>query len=182
MTRVHLIEGPVGAGKSTFSTALAASIDGVHIPLDEWFAALFSPDRPDGDFVPWYVERKERLLDLIWTHSRRILGSGRDVVLELGLIQRQQRLQFCRRISNEGFPPRIHFLDAPLEVRRERVRCRNEERGPTFSMVVPDHVFEMASKLWEPPDELECEEFEIHFVTEDAKRRATPDEAGPHKS
>ena len=36
-------------------------------------------------------------------------------------------------------------------------------------MVVPDHVFEMASKLWEPPDELECEEFEVSFVTYEAK-------------
>lgn len=36
-------------------------------------------------------------------------------------------------------------------------------------MVVPDHVFEMASKLWEPPDELECEEFEVSFVTDEAK-------------
>lgn len=65
MSRVHLIEGPVGAGKSTFGATLAASSNGVHIPLDEWFATLFSPDRPGGDFVPWYVERKERLLDLI---------------------------------------------------------------------------------------------------------------------
>ncbi|WP_322739964.1 AAA family ATPase [Delftia tsuruhatensis] len=168
MSRVHLIEGPVGAGKSTFGAALAASSNGVHIPLDEWFATLFSPDRPGGDFVPWYVERKERLLGLIWNHSRRVLASGRDVVLELGLIQQQQRIQFCRMITNEGFPPHLHVLDAPLEIRRARVRRRNEERGPTFSMVVPDHVFEMASKLWESPDEFECEECEVSFVTEGA--------------
>lgn len=165
MSQVHLVEGPVGAGKSTFSAVLAASSNGVHIPLDAWFATLYSPDRPDGDFVPWYVQRKERLLDLIWDHSRKILASGRDVVLELGLIQRQQRTGFCRMIASEGLPPHIHVLDAPLEIRRERVRRRNEERGSTFSMVVPDHVFEMASKLWEPPDELECEEFEVSFVT-----------------
>lgn len=163
-----MIEGPVGAGKSTFGATLAASSNGVHIPLDEWFATLFSPDRPGGDFVPWYVERKERLLGLIWSHSRRILASGRDVVLELGLIQQQPRIQFCRMITNEGFPPHLYVLDAPLEIRRARVQCRNEERGPTFSMVVPDHVFEMASKLWEPPDEFECEEFEVSFVTKGA--------------
>lgn len=168
MSRVYLIEGPVGAGKSTFGAALAASSNGVHIPLDEWFATLFSPDRPGGDFVPWYVERKERLLGLIWNHSRRILASGRDVVLELGLIQQQPRIQFCRMITNEGFLPHLHVLDAPLEIRRARVQRRNEERGPTFSMVVPDHVFEMASKLWESPDEFECEEFEVSFVTEGA--------------
>jgi len=31
-------------------------------------------------------------------------------------------------------------------------------------MVVPDHVFEMASSLWEVPDEIECEEFDVQFV------------------
>ena len=165
MNQVHLIEGAVGAGKSTFSTALAENIGGVHIPLDEWFAKLFSPDRPEGDFVPWYVQRKERLLDLIWIHSQKILASRRDVVLELGLIQQAPRMAFCRRIVDAGFSLRIHVLDAALELRRERVRRRNEEQGPTFSMLVPDHIFEIASTLWEPPDEVECEEFDIDFVS-----------------
>lgn len=168
MNQVHLIEGPVGAGKSTFSTVLAKNSEGVHIPLDAWFAQLFSPDRPEGDFIPWYVQRKERLLDLIWAHSQKILRSGRDVVLELGLIQQSQRLAFCRQVTADGFPLRVHVLDAPLELRRERVRRRNEEQGPTFSMVVPEHVFEIASALWEAPDELECEEFDIDFVSTDS--------------
>ena len=165
MNQVHLVEGPVGAGKSTFSTVLAENVGGVPIALDEWFARLFSPDRPEGDFVPWYVQRKERLLDLIWIHSQKILDSGRDVVLELGLIQQLPRMAFCRRIMDQGFSLRIHVLDAPLELRRERVRRRNEEQGPTFSMLVPDHIFEIASALWEPPDEFECEEFDIDFVS-----------------
>jgi hypothetical protein len=58
----------------------------------------------------------------------------------------------------------MHVLDAPLELHRERVRRRNEEQGPTFSMLVPDHIFEIASTLWEPPDEFECEEYDIDFV------------------
>lgn len=165
MNQVHLIEGPVGAGKTTFSTVLAQNIGGIHIALDEWFARLFSPDRPEGDFVPWYVQRKERLLDLIWIHSQKILDSGRDVVLELGLIQQLPRMAFCRRIVEEGFSLRIQVLDAPLELRRERVRRRNEEKGPTFSMLVPAHIFEIASALWEPPDEFEREEFDIDFVS-----------------
>jgi predicted kinase len=163
MARVHLIEGPVGAGKSTFAQDLSPRIQGVHIALDEWFAQLFSPDRPAADFVPWYVQRKDRLLELIWAHSRRLLAADRDVVLELGLIQRQGRVEFCRRVLAEGCDLRIHVLDAPLEVRRERVQRRNREGGPTFFMNVPDHVFDLASKLWEPPDEDECSEFRVEF-------------------
>lgn len=164
MPRVHLIEGPVGAGKSTYSSTLVLRTNGVHVALDEWFAALFSADRGADDFVSWYMLRKERLLALIWSHSRRILASGTDVILELGLIQRQSRVAFGRQIQSEGFELVVHVLDAPLEVRRERVRRRNAEKGSTFAMVVPDHVFEMASKLWEAPDDVECSEYAVTFV------------------
>ena len=161
---VHIIEGPVGAGKSTFASFLASRTEGVHIALDEWFANLFSPDRPTGNFVPWYIERKERLIDLIWRHSQRLLASEKDVILELGLIQRGPRVEFCRKVQECGYSLVIHVLDAPVDVRRERVRRRNTGRGATFSMVVPDHIFDMANSLWEVPDEIECEEFEVKFV------------------
>lgn len=165
MPKVYLIEGPVGAGKSTYASVVAERLQGIHIALDDWFAILFSPDRPD-EFVPsWYIERKERLLGLIWNHSRRILASGADVILELGLIQRHARSGFCQQVQEEGFELQLHVLDAPIEVRRERVRRRNAERGATFAMVVPDHVFEMASKLWEAPDEMECRDYPVEFVT-----------------
>ena len=164
MPRVHLIEGPVGAGKSTFAALLAPRVKGVHIALDEWFVRLFSSDRPEGNFVPWYLERKDRLLDLIWDHSRRILGAGSDVVLELGLIQRQHRLAFCDRIRADGFDLVLYILDEPRDVRRQRVKLRNAEKGSTFSMVVPDHVFEVASDMWEAPDDIEESETAIEYV------------------
>jgi predicted kinase len=164
MPKIHLVEGPVGAGKSTYASTLVVRTKGVHVALDEWFAALFSPDRPTSDVVSWYILRKERLLALIWSHSRRLLASGVDVILELGLIQRQSRLTFGRQVRDEGFELVVHVLDAPLDVRRERVRRRNIDKGSTFAMVVPDHVFEMASRLWEAPDDVERSEYEIVLV------------------
>jgi predicted kinase len=165
MPKVHVIEGPVGAGKSTYAASLAQRIEGVHIALDHWFAALFSPDRPAGNFIPWYLERKDRLLELIWAHSRGILASGTDVILELGLIQRQQRVEFCHRIRNDGFHPVVYVLNAPIDIRRDRVRLRNTLKGSTYSMVVPDHVFDIASSMWEPPDDIEQSDTVIEYVS-----------------
>jgi predicted kinase len=164
MPIVHLIEGPVGAGKSTYSMSLAQRTHGVHIALDAWFAKLFSPDRPASDFIPWYVSRKDRLLDLIWAHSHGILAAGSDVILELGLIQRQPRMAFCQQVLAEGFDLVMHELDVPTEVRRERVHRRNAEKGPTFSMLVPDQLFELASNMWEPSDDVERSEYKIEYV------------------
>lgn len=166
MAQVHLIEGPVGAGKSTYARELELQGQGVHIALDAWFVTLFSPDRPAEHWLPWYIERKERLMGLIWAHAQRLLASGSDVILELGLIQRAARLPFCQQVVAAGHPLRIHVLDAPSEARRERVQRRNREQGPTFSMVVPDAIFDMASQFWEPPDEDECRAFAVQWVLE----------------
>ncbi len=165
MAKIHLVEGPVGAGKSTYAVSLASRIGGVHVALDEWFARLFSPDRPDTDFVRWYIARKERLIDLIWNHARALLEAGTNPVLELGLIQRQSREAFYERVRTADAELVVYVLDAPRDVRRERVRRRNLERGSTFFAVVPDHIFEMASDLWEPPDEDEIAENHIQLVS-----------------
>ncbi len=164
MPSVHLIEGPVGAGKSTFARKLASDLPAVHIPLDEWFVRLFSPDRPPSDFVPGYLQRKGRLVELIWNHALQLVAAQATPILELGLIQRQARLEFYERASSAGVSLRIHLLDAPLNVRWERVQQRNENRGETFSMVVPKPIFDMASSMWEAPDEDEIQEHEINVV------------------
>lgn len=164
MNLIHLIEGPVGAGKSTYAKALAKSGGITHIALDEWFARLYSPDRPPGNFVPWYLERKDRLIELILSYARTVLATN-SIALELGLIQQAPRLALLRRLQEEGIHFCVHVLDAPINVRRERVQRRNTEQGETFSMVVPDNIFEIASSMWEEPDEFEQEEFEFIFPT-----------------
>lgn len=165
MAKVYLIEGPVGAGKSTYARQLARQTRGVHLALDAWFATLFSPDRPPGAFSPpWYIERKQRLLAAIWGQAREIAASGIDVILELGLIQRASRRAFCERVQVEGFDLVMHVLEVAPEVRLARVRRRNTERGETFAMVVTDEMFERASGLWEPPDDVECDLCRVEFV------------------
>ena len=39
----------------------------------------------------------------------------------------------------------VYVLDAPRELRRERVQQRNHEKEKTFSMEVPLHIFELTS-------------------------------------
>lgn len=161
---IHLVEGPVGAGKSTFAAALAERQGGVHLALDAWFARLYGPDRPAAGLRAWYVERKARCLEVLWATALDLVRAGLPVVLELGLIQRQARAEVYRRADAAGVALAVYVLDAPREVRRERVRRRNEERGATFAMVVPEAFFELASDLWEEPDAIECQERGVQRV------------------
>ena len=152
---VHLIEGPVGAGKSTYAGELAARTGGVHVALDAWFVRLFSPDRPATDVMAWYLARKQRLNDHIWHHALALRAAGVTPILELGLVQRQMRLDLYRRAQDAGVDLQVHLLEASRALRRARVAQRNADQGPTFAMAVPDAIFELASDAWEEPDEQE---------------------------
>ncbi|OTG80073.1 hypothetical protein B9T31_16305 [Acinetobacter sp. ANC 4558] len=68
-----------------------------------------------------------------------------------------------RQIQHTGFNVTVHVLDAPKSIRQKRVQQRNIEQGETFSMIVPDHIFEIASDMWEAPNEIEIEEFNFIF-------------------
>lgn len=163
--RIHLVIGPVGAGKSTFVRQLVQQHRAVPLNLDDWMATLFSADRPDAaDVMAWYVPRTLRCLTQIWKTAEAVLNTGGDVVLEVGLIQQHQRDAFYARMGPWADVMVVYVLDAPREVRRERVLRRNAEQGATFSMVVPPHIFELASDLWQPPDEVECANRSVVWV------------------
>ena len=165
--RVHLVVGPVGAGKSTFALDLAREHGAVRLTLDEWMTELFRPDRPENGVVAWYVERAARCVSQIERVTQAVLAAGIDVVLEIGLLQRRERAAFYRRV--DGCDLTIYVLDAARDVRRERVEQRNRLRGPTFCMVVSPEVFELASDLWEAPEGEECEGRDVRFVWTDAE-------------
>jgi predicted kinase len=155
--RIHLLLGPVGAGKSTFALRLAREQRAVWLNLDEWMANLFRPDRPETGAMQWYIERAQRCIDQIWIVTERMIEANTSVVLEIGLIQRGDREDFFRRVDVCGYDLTIHVVDAPRALRRARVQERNAQQGATFSMVVPPEIFELASDLWEPLEEQECE-------------------------
>jgi uncharacterized glyoxalase superfamily protein PhnB/predicted kinase len=165
--RFHVVLGAVGAGKSTFALELSRKHNAVRLTLDAWMATLFSADRPNEGVVPWYVERAERCVEQIWSVASTIAETDRDVVLEPGLLERVNRERFFDRVDAAGFDMTVHVLDAERAVRRERVLARNQTKGPTFSVVVPHEVFELASDLWEPLDEVECEGRDVRFLRTD---------------
>jgi predicted kinase len=134
------------------------------LTLDEWMARLFGQDeRPAMGRIEWYVERRDRCIEQIWKLTKELIGVGTNAVLEIGLIQRRDREKFYARVDKAGFGLTVYVLDAPRELRRARVQRRNQEKGETFSMEVPPEFFELASDMWEPPQEDECRGRDVRF-------------------
>jgi predicted kinase len=165
--KIHLIVGPVGAGKSTFARRLERERRALRLSLDEWMAALFSPDRPDLGRREWYVERRSRCTEQIGAVAKAAGDAGTETVLELGLLRRDERERCYSWIEAAGFELTIYVLDAAREVRRERVAARNVTQGETFSMLVPPEFFELASELWQPLEAGECEGRDVVFMRTD---------------
>ena len=154
MATVHMICGPVGSGKTTFGRKLAAERKAVFFCLDEWMAALFMMDAPDPLTLDWALPRTQRCEQQIWAVARQLLAHGTDVVVELGFFKRDQRERIRELVREAGVPLETHVLEVPREVRRDRVRLRNQGSA-TYTVAVDDAMFDWAENYYETLDERE---------------------------
>ncbi len=153
--KLHLLVGPVGAGKSTYARNRMSVEGGVFLDLDVWMVRLYGGDaRPAENVLAWYLERRERCRSLLWDTSIEILRTGSDVFLEPGLVSLAERSALYTKTLDEELPLTVYFIDAPRDVRRDRVLRRNETANQ-HTQVVPLEFFERASDAWEPPNETE---------------------------
>ena len=149
---LHLVVGSTGSGKSTFARTLAQRIGGVCFIVDEWMRRLYHPERPNDAGYNWYAPRIERCTELIWQIAADLVRVGTPSVLEIGLTQRAARAAFYERARTAQLRVQLHVLEAPAEVRWQRVEARNRERGATFSLEVTREMFDFVEQMWEPVD------------------------------
>ncbi|UTY59820.1 ATP-binding protein [Massilia sp. erpn] len=155
----HLVFGPTAAGKSTFARKLAAETNGVRFAIDEWMLAMFGSDAPKTMDMAWVMPRVARCQTQIWSVAEQILGTGTDVVLELGLLRKSDRSAIKAKVEQAGYTAVFHFVDADLETRRERVLRRNAEKGATYSFEVTPVMFEAMESYFERPADGELSGF-----------------------
>lgn len=155
MSKVHLVFGSQGAGKSAYSKKLAEKVNGVHMSIDEWMWELYGADLPKPLNLTWIMERVERCEKRIWATSKQILMGGGNVILDLGFVKVKNRETFLKLAKELGFSAELHYLDAPYSVRFERVMKRNINKGQTFSFEVTPIMFELMDKEFEKPSEKE---------------------------
>ncbi len=148
--KLHVLVGPVGAGKTTYAERRVAQSPAVFLELDSWMVRLFGADpRPPDDVLAWYLERRERCRALLWDVAVKAVDSGADVWIETGLLTEAERQAFFAKVRSLDIELQVFVLDAPRDIRRERVTQRNASPRPD-TQIVPPAFFERASDVWEP--------------------------------
>lgn len=155
MARLILVCGPVGAGKTTYSLSLAKEIEGIRFSIDPWMQTLFSKDMTGLNYS-WMMDRVSRCHEQIWEVSEQILAIDGNIVLDLGFTTRAQRDLFTNRAKERDVDSEIHYLDAPKEVRKQRVDKRNKEKDPNlYAFEVTDTMFNFMEPKFEVPTQEE---------------------------
>lgn len=152
MARLILVCGPTGAGKTTYSLSLSKELEAILFSIDPWMQTLFSKDMTTLDYT-WMIERVNRCYEQIWQVSEQILAIGGNVILDLGFTTKAQRDVFSNRAKNMHLNSEIHYLDAPKDIRKQRIAKRNLEKDPAvFAFEVTDVMFNFMEPRFEVPD------------------------------
>ncbi len=125
MTRVHLLCGLPGAGKTTHARRLAAELPAVRFSLDEWMLRLYALGYDESG----YAEKAEACQGLIWSMAQQVLALGHDVVLDWNLWSRERRAEWFGKAASAGNEVLMHYVNVPVETAVDQVERRAKQGG-----------------------------------------------------
>jgi len=107
MSRLILVCGPTGAGKTTYSISISEKLKAIRFSIDPWMQTLFASDMTSLDFA-WMMGRVQRCYEQIWEVSEQILKTDGNVVLDLGFTTKEQRDVFSNRGIELSINAEVH--------------------------------------------------------------------------
>jgi len=116
-TRLILMCGLPGAGKTTLAAQLAADRGAVRLTKDEWLSAVGSN--------PWDTPTREKVEHELWCLAQEILRLGLSVVLDFGLWAQAERHELRSVARDLGVGVELHYLDLPRDELWRRIQARN---------------------------------------------------------
>ncbi len=121
---LYIIQGFLGAGKTTYSKKLAAETGFVRLNADEYCDANFPPEKLAQEWEACFAAAVTQL----WRDAEKILATGRSVILDFGFWSRASRDHARAQAQKWNVKCAHHYVTAPDDVLLARIAQR---RGPT---------------------------------------------------
>ena len=121
-TKIYLICGGTGAGKTTIAKKMEVDLPAYRISHDEMLLSAYGEKIEKDKFR----ECCERINRIVWMQVERLSKLGVDIVLE-GWGSLSLRDQAREEIERIGIDHEFIYVDCPQEVRFQRVKKRNQK-------------------------------------------------------
>lgn len=123
--KLYLTCGLPGSGKTTLARKLERERGAVRLTADEWLHRLYpNITTAEGESGP----ERGRVESLQWDIALRLLGLGRDVVIDWGVWSREERDFYRSAAQGSGARVVLCVLDPPLDELWRRLARRNADR------------------------------------------------------
>ena len=151
-SKLILVCGLPGTGKTTRARQLEAELGAIRLSADDWMEALSINLHEE--------EIRGRIEALQWKLGKQLLAAGLTVIIEWGTWGRAERDQLRAEARYIGASVDLHYLSAPVETVFERIQRRGREDPPIERSAIV-RWFEM----FEPPTAEEMALFDNAFAS-----------------
>ena len=121
-SRLIIVCGLPGSGKTTRAKALEAKLRAVRFCPDDWMESL--------SIDIYNEEARGKVEALQWKLAQELLALGLIVIIEWGTWGRSERDALRLRARELGAAVELHYLFAPPDVLFERIQRRGLENPP----------------------------------------------------